>query len=417
MDILFKIGVFMIPFENFFFAPSNGWAAIAPIIFFTYIIFNIKEALNTLYKYRVIVGALLFGLFFTLINYICIDTEMSNIVGATISIGLGIINLIAFDIYFRQKKQDVKSIVKLLIISYTMSLLMGWIQFIVIKYNISILKDIFMMLEKRSYIKFNRIQFTFTEPSFIGMHVFGVLLPIYIYTKNRNILKLIIAFLGSAVFFSAGVRILIDILVVSILCYMIYFIKNIKNVKVIIATVLVIVIIIVGGITVYNKNYRVRTIINKGIYADGSLASRFFRINASVKGYQKSIPNFIFGYGIGNSIKPIRDGYDEAMAEYKSTFVKEMEELGNTDFTDDSVSYCLYIRIISEFGVVILLFLIVKLFLYSRKVKDIYLKNYIFILLYIYVQFESYGFYAIWLYIILLSLQIEKESYSKIEKE
>ena len=40
--MLYKIGLFLIPFENFFFAPSAGWAAIAPIVFFIYFFQNIK---------------------------------------------------------------------------------------------------------------------------------------------------------------------------------------------------------------------------------------------------------------------------------------------------------------------------------------------------------------------------------------
>ncbi len=112
MDILFKIGLFMIPFENFFFAPSAGWAAIAPIIFFVYIMFHIKSAIETLYKYRVILCVLLLGLLFSFINYIYIDTDISNVIGAIISLGLGFINLVAFDIFFRQKNQDINKIIR-----------------------------------------------------------------------------------------------------------------------------------------------------------------------------------------------------------------------------------------------------------------------------------------------------------------
>ena len=36
-DIIFLIGIFLLPFENFFFAPSFGWATVTPIIFAIYI--------------------------------------------------------------------------------------------------------------------------------------------------------------------------------------------------------------------------------------------------------------------------------------------------------------------------------------------------------------------------------------------
>ena len=41
-QFLFKLGVLLIPFENFWFAPSKGWAALAPLAFFAYCLWNIR---------------------------------------------------------------------------------------------------------------------------------------------------------------------------------------------------------------------------------------------------------------------------------------------------------------------------------------------------------------------------------------
>ena len=43
MELLFKLAVFFIPFDNLFFAPSRGWATISPILFAFYAITNFKE--------------------------------------------------------------------------------------------------------------------------------------------------------------------------------------------------------------------------------------------------------------------------------------------------------------------------------------------------------------------------------------
>lgn len=417
MDWIFKIGIFMLPFENLFFAPSTGWATITPIIFAIYILFNIKLAFKSLYKYRYILVFFAFGILISCLNYIYIGVELKNLINALISLGLGITNLICFDIYFSQKKHSINNIVKIILISYGISLLIGWVQFISARLDIIYIKDLFILLEKRAYIKYNRIQFTFTEPSFIGMHLFGILLPMFICTKKKSILAMIIAFAVSAILFSSGVRILIDIIVVIGICYLIYFIKNIKSKKVVFRTIAIILLGIVTIITLYNTNYRVRSILNKGIYADGSLASRFFRINSSVKGYMKDKVNFAFGYGIGNSIIPMRNGYEEAIAEYKSDYTKEMEELADPNFTNDSVNYCLYTRFTSEFGIIALIIAMIYMFRLSRKSKDIFMKNYIFILLYLYIQFESYAFYTIWLYIVLLQVEKEKREIEDYNKE
>lgn len=408
MDLIFKIGLILMPFENLFIAPSAGWATITPIIFFIYVLFNLKFAIKSIYKYKYIFTFIIVGLILSVINYIFVGIEIKNLINASISLGLGIISLISMDIFFRQKENKLSTCVKLLLISYAISLAIGYIQFISVKLNIECLKEFFIFIEKRSYIRVNRIQFTFTEPSFIGMHLFGILLPLYLYTKKRSIIILLITFAASAIIFSSGVRILIDIIVVIGILYIVYLLKNIRNVKVITITLIMLIIGASGIHFLYNTNFRVKNIINNGIYADGSLASRYFRINASTKGYMKNKVNFAFGYGLGNSIVPIRRGYDEAMKEYKSNYMIEMEELINPNFTSDSVSYCLYIRLISEFGIIFLISAITYLYKLSRKSDNFWFRNYIWILLYIYVQFESYAFYTIWLYIVLLNLNTKK---------
>lgn len=148
----------------------------------------------------------------------------------------------------------------------------------------------------------------------------------------------------------------------------------------------------------------------------GSLASRYFRTNASLKGIIRDNRVFI-GYGLGNAIIPLRSGYDEALEEYKSSYVNEINQLIKPEYIEDSVSFCLYTRIISEFGLIFLVVSVTYLYKLSRKSNDFWLKNYIWILFYIYIQFESYAFYTIWLYIVLLKLNIEKEQIQENKKE
>ena len=374
MDIIFEIGLYLMPFENLFFAPSAGWATITPIIFFIYLLFNLKLVIKTIYKYKYIFICFLLAIVLSVINYIFVGIEIKNFVNAGITLGLGIIDFISMDIYFRQKQNKVDKCVKILLIVYTISLIIGWLQFITIKLDIEPIKQIFYNIEKRSYIGNNRVQFTFTEPSFIGMHLFGILLPIYLFTKNKKILIFILMFSMSSIIFSSGIRILIDIIAVTSILYIVYLIKNINN---------------------------------NGIYADGSLASRFFRINSTIKGCANDC-RLLTGYGLGNALIPIRSGYDKAIKEYKSSYTNEMEQLANPNFTNDSVSFCLYTRVISEFGIVFLIIAITYIYQLSIKSNNLLFRNYVWILLYIYLQFESYAFYTIWLYIVLLHLEIEK---------
>lgn len=404
-ESIFKLAIIMLPFENFFFAPSKGWAAISPIILFIYMIINYKCVLEYIKNYN---KYIMIGLCVLIVNlFISIFTmfNIKHIVSVMIPIVLGITLLISFNIYY-EKEKNIKKISKLLIRSYSIALIIGFIQFISIKLEINFMYEFFDFLFKRNYFKYNRIQFFFTEPSFIGMHLFGVLLPYYLFTKEKKIIYLIITFAISSIIFSSGVRVLLDIFIVSIILLISYMIRR-KMVK----QLLIIPIVGLCALTfMYNHNYRVKQIVEKGIYADGSLASRYFRIQSSIYGYLKNPIQTLVGFGIGNSIVPIRDGYALAKEQYKSTYIKEVNDLGNPNYYDDSVSYCLYIRFISEFGLIIFILVLKWLIDITKNSKIKYKYEYLLITLYLYLQFESYAFYALWIYIIaMLQTQQKKK--------
>ena len=394
---VFKLGVIMLPFENFFFAPSSGWATITPIILFIYMIWNYKYLLDYFKKYKkyilIGVGVLVFNLFISIFTMFYIK----NIINVMIPIVLGMTLLISFNIYY-EKEKDLKKLSKLIINAYSIALIIGIIQFISIKLEMKFMYNIFDLIFKRNYFRYNRVQFFFTEPSFIGMHLFGVLLPYYLFTKEKNIIKLIITFSVLAIIFSSGVRVLLDIFVVSFILLISYMIRK-KWIK---QLLILPIIAIVAILIMYNSNYRVKQIIDKGIYADGSLASRYFRIQSSVYGYVENPFQTLIGFGMGNSILPLRDGYEKAKEQYKSTYVKEVNDLGNPNYYDDSVSYCLYIRFISEFGLLMFICVLIWIIDITKQSKMNYKYEYLLITAYLYLQFESYAFYALWIFILAM---------------
>lgn len=106
--MLYKIGLFLIPFENFFFAPSAGWAAIAPIIFFIYFIQNIKKVKIILKKEKkLMIGSLVIvGIsFFISLMY---GINIKNIARSFITYFLGIIFYFSLIIRHKTLKDPVK---------------------------------------------------------------------------------------------------------------------------------------------------------------------------------------------------------------------------------------------------------------------------------------------------------------------
>lgn len=401
MDFLFLVSIFFFPFENFVFAPSAGWAAIAPITLFVYVLFNYKYIGKSIKNYGKIFGYLIFILIpLSCINYLLIDKIfIENIIGSMVSLILGITNLLAFDIFFIQKKKSVNKVVKVIIIAYVLSIIVGIIQIIAIKLNVDFLKNIFSLVSKRNYVNMNKVQFTFTEPSYIGMHLFGILLPIYYVTKDKRILKLIIVYTVISLLFSGSIRLLVDIIAVL---FIVVLLKNVKKVKTLLMILMSIPFIFMFFRFLYFNNTRIKAIVDEGIYADSSLASRYFRINAAIHGYCKKPINFWIGYGLGNSILPIKDGYVEAYAEYKNKWKDEVERIGDNNYSSDSESLCFFTKVISDFGFITLIALLYYIFKLRRNCNNIELKNFMWILLYLYIQFESYAFYTLWLYIVFL---------------
>mgnify|MGYP004530602215 FL=1 len=399
MDIIFVLAILFLPFDNLFFAPSNGWAAISPLLFFAYIFLNVKYLKSEIKDYRKIFIFFSIFIVLTILNFAINGYNLSAFFDTMVSFAMGFSTLLALDIYFIKKKNDFKPIVKMIYIVYLIALFAGILEFFTIKFDIAFLKNVFDLLFKRNYLIINRIQYTFTEPSFIGMHIFGILLPIYFLSKNRKILWLIIAFIVTTLLFNSSVRFIVDVFVIIIILMILYFIKK-KNYSTIILSA---IIFIVLSFVAYNSNDRIKAIVDKGVYADNSLATRYFRIQASVYGYAEEPGKLLIGYGMGNSILPLRNGYYLALEKYKNSYMHEIIELGKKDYYDASVSYCLYIRIISEYGILMFIAIIYAL---VNKIKDSKFKykyEILFVLLYLYLQFDSYAFYSIWLLIFIIS--------------
>ena len=404
-DIFFLLGIFFLPFENFFFAPSKGWATITPILFAMYIALNLGKVLNVKANKDCLYFSIIIVLM-NLISYARIGFNVENIINSLISLGLGFTSYFAMYIYYK-KNQSVDKIAKLAFIAYTITLLIGVIQYLTVKLDVQTLYSFFDFIFKRNYIKYHRIQFFFTEPSFIGMHVFGVLLPLFLLSKRKRILALVILYILSAIFYNSGIRILLDTAIVTAIFILYYIFKNKKFLL-----FFVLVGLLVGSFyAAYRTNYRVQQIVKNGINGDGSLATRYFRIQATVYGYKEDFPDVLWGYGMGNSILPLRKGYPKAIKSYNSWYVREVNELGDPNYNDDSVSFCLFIRIISEFGVIIFLFL--AFYLLNRFKNSTFKYKWPLLLttIYLYMQFESYAFYTMWILILVLNVTKKERNY------
>lgn len=402
--MLFKIGLFLIPFENFFFAPSIGWATIAPIVFFIYLITKIEYLLKLLKKEIKLISFCIFFFSFGIINAILHNNiNLQTILRTVYTFGLGISFYFALVIRYQIENHDIKKDLNILFWAYFISMFTGIFQWIVYKYKSSTIIEIIKILSKRMY--YPRVQFTFTEPSFIGFHLYGVVLIFYLFFQKENIkiskfhkvimfgFPVINLLIGKSTKFILDSFAVIFILIV----YKFIIYKQMLRIRLAIFSILM---VILSGIFIYRneiieiiekKDPRIEKIYRQGIYADGSLASRWFRINGSIKGYIQEPKEIILGYGTGNISIPFLKGYEEARNEYENDFLVEVNEL---QYFKGHNLFCMYIKIISEYGIIMLFLILILMF--SKK----YLAEYL-ILLYLNLQSDSYAFYGIWLYLFI----------------
>ena len=395
---LFYIGVALLPFENFYFAPSAGWGTLSPLFFAAYVALNYKLISRYIVRYWKIFAFFIAAVMLGSITAFIYQVPVKSYIDSFVPLALGATSLLSFSIYYG-KTRKLSNIANILVVSYGICAVLGIFEFLAIKLDNYPVVNFLKEISKRNYIGLDRVQFFFTEPSFVGMHLFGVLLPLYWLTRRKDVAFILILFAAEAVLLQTGVRVAIDIAVVAIL-YFIFIILKHNKAKFI---PLILLVLGMGAFYVYDSNVRVQNIVKEGVYADGSLATRYFRMQSSLIGYRNTTPNFLLGYGLGNSMYPIRSGYEEAYEQYDNDYTKEIDELGGINESDDAASYSLYTRMVSEFGLIMTIIAFLYLVIITDRSRFPQKWLYFSIILYLYVQFESLGFYAIWLFIIIMT--------------
>ena len=399
-EFIFYLGIFFIPFDNLFFAPSFGWATIAPIILFCYVLLNLRYvSLN--YKTAIVILVIVI---FSLLNYGSFTPTIEGIIDCLSAICLGTTFYLSINIFFIRKKNSPKKFLRILFVAYCIAFCYGLISLL----NISIFESFRMFFEKRYYP--GRLQYTFTEPSFISMHLYGVILPcIIIFKKNsreiRKLKILLVCYILVTLLFGSSARFYLDTIVVLIFLFIKWYLGIKKFSKKIVCIGVSAIVLFIGVIAISRLD-RFQSILTLGIYADASLASRFFRINAIIKGLLKDPLHALFGFGVGNTSYPFNMGYEDAVVEYQNAYLGEV--LGLKDTTTTSF-FCGHLRIIADMGIVFYIPLILLLWKKSKGNRLLF-----FIVLYLYIQFDSYAFYTVWLLLFYGRLEKNKMNQQRV---
>lgn len=399
---LYHLGLVLIPFDNLAFAPSSGWATISPFLFLFYTLF---AGASGYLPRRIGAAAILVWLaivLHSLSRYFVFGAIPSNVVGGFGTLALGLSFLLALWIRYGVRGTDPRRDLALLVTSYWIAFGYGLIRHFAVLVRLDPLLSLFRFVEKRSV---DRVSFAFAEPSFTTVHMFGVLFP---YAKAvtggrlpRNVVVQIVCFSGVSILTFSSFRAVVDVVAVIAIVALLTVLRQLRRLRGplrhwLLAVILP-VFLVVGlpiGMSVLSAVPRVAPVVETGIYGDPSLASRFFRIDAAISGLRSRPLAALAGTGVGNAHVFLHAGFDDALSRYGSAYLSEVRTLRRTN--PDQL-FSLPIRVVSEAGALVSLLILLWFLWYTRRWRIPL--TLVCVVLWIYVQFDSYAFYGMWLLI------------------
>lgn len=139
---------------------------------------------------------------------------------------------------------------------------------------------------------------------------------------------------------------------------------------------------------------------------DFSTLARIFRSLAPMLAGLHDPVHLIFGFGMGNIKDAMLQGYDAARAVITAQGGNpdgngEIRLIADTDNSTYYFTMNAYVSFITEFGIVMLIAFLILL-LAHVTLNHAWSKTticWLILLCYLYIQFEGYAFYALWLYI------------------
>ncbi|WP_133119849.1 hypothetical protein [Pseudooceanicola lipolyticus] len=406
VDSLFIIGLYTIPFDNLSFAPSAGWATVSPFVFFVYLLLRvIIEPASILIRPRSAVLYIVASIYI-LAPIPFGQLRLSNAMDSLATLFLGVTFYFSLCVFLRGEHERLVKMCSHIAVAYMFSLAYGVLEILTYKFHFLPLGQLFDIVEKRNYGE--RISFSFTEPSFISMHIFGVLLPVVLVLNRaaesdftvkakRRARSAFWGIMAIALIFGTSVRLLIDSTIVFLLLLAFGQIRSLfgtaRNAVLGIAIIAIVGVAVTPFVTV-GKFDRLSRILEAGsghraIGADLSLQARAFRIQALSEGILQDSHTLLFGVGMGNAYSLVNQGAAATLGKIpgldKNTEVSSALKLNDNSF------FNLHLRVVAELG------LIFYLFMFGLLLRGGWLL-YLLVLSWLYMQFDSYAFFGIWLY-------------------
>ena len=285
-------------------------------------------------------------------------------------------------------KEWIDKTINILFYSYSVSLIVGILEYLDFNYGLG-LGSFFEVIFARFYAE--RVQFTFTEPSFSSVHVFGVLLLLLLYRNQFDNLAKRLIFVGLSIlalslYTGASLRMFFDIGLVFLMLAIRYATFRLKYVLYVLAIISAVVFLLPDSLS-----ERLTSLFDPSVDIDSSAAIRKFRIESAAYGWLNNAYTVLFGYGFGNSSTAMSYGFPTASTHLVASY-NEVNEL--MDYHNDGLVYSMHFKMLAEFGLIGY-----TLILFSTFNKSLWLPWVIMFI--VYLQFDSYVLYSFWIYLLM----------------
>lgn len=417
-DFLFYAALAMLPIDGTITGPYMPfWTPLSPWLFMAYALMNWRFLPQVWRRFRafflfpiLLVAVSLVGWHDIAFHKLAALTSLAGIVGALAC-------LVALDTALRVKHLSWKRMLDVIIAVYWFAFAMGVVQRLTISFGVESVRNYFVHLMSRQYLTADskwgggRPQFLFAEPSYIGMHLYGVLLPMIWMVRRRDrkraarLRVLVAVFAIGSVAMGAGVRIILD----SIIAVVIVIIESAdwKSWRGRLSAVAELIAAVGAGAGSILLNHRLSSIAELGVDGDGSFYARLWQSMGPLAGAAKHPLRLLLGYGAGNLSDATHQGANDA--------VRVLQQLG-LDASQPSQWYgqvtpanmftmSAYTSFTVEFGMGACIVLLI-IVLHHFSVHHAWRKTFVcwlILVAYLYVQFEGYAFYALPLLIWMVS--------------
>ena len=418
-DIILYLALFLLPADGTRLGPlMTYWTPVSPWLLLIYALLNCRRWPTVFRRFMPFFVFALALLAVSCVGWVTVGFNPSGVFMTAAGIITGLACLLTLDIAFREKHVSWRTAITVIAVAYWLAFAVGVGQYITDGNHLKVVKlwNFEGWLFPRQYFAI-RPQFLFSEPSYIGMHLFGVLLPLYWLTRRRSLAVLISTFAAGSIVMKTGSRVLLDTLVAAVLCFIVMFsFRRNRTATIVIGGIS---LVTVGAASAWIASTpRFRSVLSQGVFnGDFSTGSRMFRLIDPILACLSDVPRMLFGFGAGNLPEALRTGYAPAVSWVQShggAINSEIESIGKLPDTPDpwlppttqAFTMSFFTTFLAEFGVIMLIAFLVLTAVWITR-HHAWSKQtvcWLILLVYLYAQFEAYAFYAFWLFIWVMAL-------------